>query len=118
VKTTNQAFTIDSKNILARLANDKDLFRELIEIYREDYPVLLTRIEIAIAERKSSELEQASHALKGLISNFLHDPTTALALQLEKKGRLNDWNEIDSDFAYLKVATARLLHALDTAVVE
>ncbi len=103
---------------MARLANDAELLQDLVEIYREDYPILLRRIELAISRHNHSELEQAAHALKGLVSNFLHDPTTALALGLEKRSRSNEWDNIKDDFCDLKSATARLLSALDTLVAK
>ncbi len=114
METTNQPVQIDLKRILARLANDVELLCEMIEIYREDYPGLMQRIRSAVAQRNKRELEQAAHAIKGLISNFLHDPTTALALKLERKGRSDEWDEIDSDCAELETAAARLLEALDS----
>ncbi len=116
--TSNDHIEIDRKGILARLANDEDLLREMIEIFREDYPGLLQRIESAIAAWNRRDVEQAAHALKGLISNFLHPPTTALALNIERKARANEWSDMDSDFQELTYATTRLLEALDSSNSE
>ncbi len=110
--------SIDLDKILSRLCGDRELLAELVEIYREDYPPLLVVVEQAIADRNGPAVQQSGHALKGLISNFLHNKTTSLALKIEKKGRCNDWAGIEEDFGQLKTASRQLIEALDKAIAN
>ena len=58
------------EEVLARLGGDETLLHEIVQMYFEDYPVLLSHVERAIATNSASSLTQAAHDLKGLISNF------------------------------------------------
>lgn len=115
---TNQTLQLDTKRILARLANDHDLLQELIDIFREDAPLFLTRMKRAINDGDHHELELSAHALKGLVSNFMHDPTTALALSLEKKSRTPEWSEMVNLFEELHRSVNCLMTALDTLATQ
>ncbi|MEQ1906277.1 MAG: Hpt domain-containing protein [Pirellulaceae bacterium] len=108
----NNPVQIDLAKILSRLGGDRELFIDLVEIYREDYPQLLKEVGNAVSERNGAELQKAGHALKGLISNFMYDNTTNLALKLEKMGRSGEWHGIDEAFAELQIGTELLLKAL------
>ena len=77
------------EEVLARLAGDETLLHEIVQMYFEDYPVLLSHVERAIATNSASSLTQAAHDLKGLLSNFSSPKVTAAIQALEQTGKLN-----------------------------
>ncbi len=107
---------IDLAKILLRLGGDRELFGELIVIYREDYPQLLEEVATAVEARDGEGLHQAGHSLKGLIGNFLHDSTTNLVFKLEKMGRCHDWEGVDETLRQLRLAAAQLLDSLEQSL--
>lgn len=103
--------------MLSRLGGDRELLADLVSIYCDDYPVLLEGIEEAARQRNARQLQMNSHALKGLISNFLHDATTGLALKLEKMGKNNEWDQIDHAVSQMRIAASNLKDVLTVRVL-
>jgi CheY-like chemotaxis protein len=85
---------VDLEAALNRLGGDQDLFREFVVIFQEDAPKLLNRIVQSVEQQDSSQLEQAAHALKGLMSNFGANQCVELAQQLESAGKQNHVSSI------------------------
>jgi HPt (histidine-containing phosphotransfer) domain-containing protein len=78
----------DPESLWNRVDGDIDLLRELVDVFALEAPKMLTRIEAAIGHGSASELEQASHKLKGSVLQFSASAAAAAALELEEKGRL------------------------------
>jgi two-component system sensor histidine kinase/response regulator len=69
-----------------RLGGDDQLVRELIDIFLDEYPVLLRAVRASAARGDATALRRAAHALRGSISNFIDDGPTVTALALERAG--------------------------------
>ena len=78
----------DPESLWNRVDRDIDLLRELVEVFAEEAPKMLMRIEEAIGRGAAPELEKASHKLKGSVLQFSASAAAATALELEEKGRL------------------------------
>lgn len=60
----------DYADFLARIDGDHDLLREVIEIFLEDTPRLLSDFYTAVAQDDLVAAERAAHTLKGAAANI------------------------------------------------
>jgi HPt (histidine-containing phosphotransfer) domain-containing protein len=77
---------VDIAGALQRLGGDKELLRELAVMFAEDVPLLLSRVEQAIAEHEAANLQRAAHSIKGLAANFGATQVVLAAQALESLG--------------------------------
>jgi CheY-like chemotaxis protein len=103
---------IDRQAILYHMDGDEELFQELAEMFLEQCPPLLAKIQEAIAQSNSQELEHAAHKLKGSIATFEAKCAYEAALTLETMGRKNDLSEAAKAGLMLTVEIERLQQAL------
>jgi HPt (histidine-containing phosphotransfer) domain-containing protein len=71
-----------------RVHGDVNLLRELVDLFAAEIPVMLTKIEKAIKQGSPSDLENASHKIKGSMLQFSAHAAAAIARQLEENGRI------------------------------
>ena len=68
--TPGDSGAIDFKALLNRVGGDRDLLREMMEIFLEEMPLRFAEIDAAIRAADQKALEQAAHSLKGSIGYF------------------------------------------------
>lgn len=83
--------TIDAQKLqaiknLAEPDDDDDFFKELLSIFFQRCPALLTELDAAVAGKDPVKLERAAHALKGTSGNLGAMMMMKLAEQLEVMG--------------------------------
>jgi two-component system, sensor histidine kinase and response regulator len=81
------AMVIDEPALMDRLEGDRQLLKELADLYFEDEPVLLEQIARALQAGDAELLRRTSHTLKGSVSNFCAPLAQAAAYCLECAGR-------------------------------
>ena len=79
--------------LLDRVHGDLALLRELVDLFAAEVPGMLARIEKAIQQGSPSELEKASHKIKGSMLQFSAPTAANIALQLEKNGQTGSMDE-------------------------
>lgn len=79
--------SFDPASLWNRVDGDMDLLRELVELFAQEVPRMLAQIEDAINHRSASDLEKASHKLKGSVLQFSARAASAIALELEENAR-------------------------------
>ena len=100
--------TLDVNDFMERVQGDKELFFELLDIFRNDFPVKRRSLEEAIANKDHVTVEHVSHFLKGSCGNISAVPLRVIFSELEKRGKENDLQgleeclgEIDQEFEKL-----------------
>jgi HPt (histidine-containing phosphotransfer) domain-containing protein len=78
----------DPDTLWNRVHGDLTLLRELVELFATEVPGMLARIDKAIKHGSPSDLEKASHKLKGSMLQFSAHAAAGIALQLEQNGRI------------------------------
>jgi len=78
---------LDESTVLARFEGDRELLRELVNLFLEDCPKLLDGIRGGVERGDASGLERAAHKLKGAVANFAARSAYDAALRLESIGR-------------------------------
>jgi HPt (histidine-containing phosphotransfer) domain-containing protein len=91
---------------------DLDLLRDLTALFAQDAPRMLGQIEVAIRRGSATELEKASHKMKGSVLQFSAAAAAAAALELEQKGRSGSVAGADPVLNRLRDEVALLEEAL------
>jgi PAS domain S-box-containing protein len=93
---------------LSRVGGDRDLLREVAQLFLESYPQDLVAIREAVHSGNAKALERAAHTLKGAVANFGALEAGRLALELERAGRAGDLAAASRLFELLEQAMQRL----------
>lgn len=81
------ASVYDRAEALARIADDEELFNDLVDMFLGNADAYMDDIRQAIARGDMAALQQAAHTLKGILATFSAAPAQAQALELEQAGR-------------------------------
>jgi len=85
-----QLLQLDEALALSRVGGDVELLKEVVELFLDDYPSSLEKIESAVASGDAKALEHHAHSLKGSVSTLGANRAFEAAFTLEKKGRSGD----------------------------
>ncbi len=102
----------DRVSTLRRVDGDRELLRELVELFDEACTEMLAEIYNAIQKPDALRLRQSAHTLKGEASNFGATATVEAALRLEMMGRDEDLTDAEAAYTDLEQALERLRPAL------
>jgi HPt (histidine-containing phosphotransfer) domain-containing protein len=105
----------DPDALWGRVHGDVALLRELVGLFVAEVPGMLARIDKAIKHGSPSDLEKASHKIKGSMLQFSAHAAAAIALQLEENGRIGSMAGTESLLQKLRQEIFELqqtLHAM------
>ncbi len=109
---------LDVAGALKRVGGDRELLARIIEFVIEDSPAYVRQIGIAVDDERYSEVERASHSLKGLVSNLQCQAVQAKALEIEGMARRHDRNSIVAALGPLQRLTEQMIAKLDAVLGE
>ena len=72
---------------LDRLGGDEELLQELIQIFLEESPKLLSKLQKAVSDSDAEAVMQCAHSIKGELSCLGGDDAAKAAQELETMGR-------------------------------
>jgi HPt (histidine-containing phosphotransfer) domain-containing protein len=104
--------SFDPDEALSIVEGDRDLFLELVNVFRENYPTELSSIRDAIGLCDSEALWRASHRFKGTLSALAAGPACDAAVRLEDIGRHADL----TDAAATYIEMEQHVQTLDAAL--
>jgi len=108
----NVASVFDPAEALSIVDGDKDLFQELVSMFRDSYPADLSAIRDAIGRRDSDALRRVSHHLKGTLGALAAGPARHAARRLEDLGKSADFEPAPAVYSEME----QQLRALDEAL--
>ncbi len=73
--------------LIQSFENDHRLFEELVEIFVNDYPQMLSTLRNTLKISDANTLSRTAHSLKGMLRNFQAETAAETAYALEKIGR-------------------------------
>jgi HPt (histidine-containing phosphotransfer) domain-containing protein len=91
----------DSEDLLDRIEGDRALFNEILRIFLEDTPKLISALEAAVQSGNADEMEKTAHAIKGSCAMISAKRLQWLAHQMETMGRnrnLKDSKDLLQEF--------------------
>lgn len=81
--TKQHEILIDSKAALKRLENDKDLYKDLLLLYKSDAPKILSILESSLNPENLEQARIAAHSLKSTSRTIGADYLGGIAAQIE-----------------------------------
>ena len=109
-----QATAVNLAELLGRVENDWELLRELVGIFREDFPGYEAALRSAIQERNTAQVSEAAHALKGMLANLSAGRAAAAASELEQLAKNGNVAALGASFAKFESETRGLLAELES----
>jgi histidine phosphotransfer protein HptB len=106
---------IDWGAAVAQLDGDEALLQEMVPLFLEECPKLMTRIRAAMTQGDMAALRRAAHTLKSSADVFAAKPLVDAALRLETMGRDGELKHGEKAWADLEDVMSRLLPALRAA---
>ena len=85
----------DYADFLARIDGDVELLKEVIEIFLEDTPRLLSDLYTAIERNDLVAAERAAHTLKGAAANISACGLYAISQEAQQAVKNKDWNLLE-----------------------
>lgn len=95
---------LDFQLAMERVGGDEDLLKEIARLFLDEYPDSLRKLEAAISNQDSKQVEHEAHTLKGSVANFGAVKAISSAFELEQMGRNNDLSQAVQSFQQLKNA--------------
>jgi HPt (histidine-containing phosphotransfer) domain-containing protein len=102
----------DPEAALARVDGDRALFRDVIEIFRQEGPKLEQKLEAALAEGDQEGVQRAAHSIKGEVSYFAAPKAFEAAKAIEYAARDGDLAKCQATLPELKRRLEELAAAL------
>lgn len=104
--------------LLERVDNDQELLRELLNIFKDDFPLTMRSLELAIAAEDLKNSARLGHTLKGMLSSLGGVRTAAAAARLEVLASTGETASLKGALDTLKCEAASLLPELETYMAE
>jgi HPt (histidine-containing phosphotransfer) domain-containing protein len=108
----------DTEELLVRVDNDRELLRDLLVIFREEFPRILRTLREAVEAQDGNRVATAAHNLKGMLLNLAANQAAITAGRLEQLGRRGEASRYAEVFAVFEGDTGKLLPQLDACMAE
>lgn len=109
---------IDLEELLERTENDRALMRDLLTIFKEEFPQRLQSLREAVGFRNGAHVVMEAHALKGMLSNLAAVEAAAAAAELERLGRNNETSKFLESFSRFEVVAKELSRQVEACMAE
>jgi two-component system, sensor histidine kinase and response regulator len=109
----NTTDALDLSGALERFEGDRDLFDEVVQVFREDCPKIVENMRRAIVLRDPLKLEQHAHALKGSSANVGASAVSHAAGQMETLAHAGNVEGTGDQFRVLQGEIERLFIELE-----
>ena len=108
----------DEAGQLELVAGNRALLAEMVRMYREDAPELLSALTSAVERREGPEVVQLAHRLKGTLLNLAAGPAARAAAELEALSRQGALERVSTSFEALMSELSRLDRGLRLPVSD
>ena len=109
---------IDFEELLERTENDRELMRDLLMIFKDEFPQRVQALSEAVASLNAANVVLEAHALKGMLSNLAAvEPATAVA-ELERLGRNKETSRFLESFSHFEAIANELSRQVEACMAE
>jgi PAS domain S-box-containing protein len=114
IKAIEPAVSFDD----ALFGGDPDFLAEIVNLFLETYPELLSDIENAVTRQDAAALGRAAHTMKGAVANFGAKAAVDQAKALEMMGKAGDLVSAAAATQSLRALMEKLVPELESALVK
>ncbi len=111
--TAQESGAVDLEAALDRLGGDRELYNELVEVFRKECPGVAAEMRRAIDDRDLRVVERSAHTLRGAASNLGAVAVSEAAMELEKRAGSQDIASAGEQFKVLQKEIERLFSELE-----
>jgi len=109
---------VNFAELLACVESDRELLRDLLLIFKDDFPRRFQALQEAVSRCDSAQVAAVSHALKGMLANLAATRAAACAAELEQIGRAKDTASFAKALVAFEHEALRLITEMETYLVE
>ena len=109
---------INLTELLARVENDRELARELLSIFKDEFPGHLRALREAVDSMDGDRVTAEAHTLKGMLSNLAATSAADAAARLEQLGRNREVSKFQEACCSFEAVSKDLLQQLDVCIPE
>ena len=109
---------IDVDELLERVESDRELLRELLSIFKKEFPQRYQALREAVESLDTRSVVLEAHTLKGMLSNLAASQAAGAAAELERVARNGETAKFKESFSALKNITDELSRQLDACMAE
>jgi PAS domain S-box-containing protein len=110
--------SLNNDNLIKSFENNHSLLKELVEIFINDYPQMLTTLRKSLASTDAETFSRTAHSLKGMLRNFQAEAAADTAFDLEKKGQQGQLDGVDQIIETLSGQLDKVAQKLKQLVEE
>ncbi len=110
--------SINLSELLARVDNDRELLRELLSIFKREFPEHLRALQNAVAGNDAVQAAGVSHTLKGMLANLAVTKAAASASRLERLARAGEISSLGDALAAFEKEVQGLLPEMESYLAE
>src|SRR5260370_22020247 len=110
---SSEATSINLSELLARVDNDRELLRELLSIFKREFPDHLRALQNAVAGNDAVQAAGVSHTLKGMLANLAVTKAAASASRLERLALAGEISSLGDALAALEKERQGLLPVME-----
>ena len=109
---------IDFGELLSRVENDRELMRDLLLIFKEEFPRHHQALREAVESMDAQQVASEAHTLKGMLSNLAAHEVAGAAARLEQLGRNGATEEFAESLAVFERLAKGLQLQLESSAAE
>ena len=109
---------IDIEELLERTENDRELMRDLLTIFKEEFPQRLEALREAAESLNANQVVMEAHALKGMLSNLAAVEAAAAVAELERLGRNNETSKFLESLLRFEAVAKELSRQVKACMAE
>jgi signal transduction histidine kinase/CheY-like chemotaxis protein/HPt (histidine-containing phosphotransfer) domain-containing protein len=99
---------VDKEDAIERVNGDMELLKEIVELFIDTCPRLLSEVNTAISKGDNKTLEREAHTIKSVIGNFSKHHAYNAALKLERMGASGELSKAEETYKELEEEIERL----------
>jgi two-component system sensor histidine kinase/response regulator len=108
----------DVKELLARVENDRELMRDVLLMFKEEFPQHHKALREAVEGQDANLVAAEAHTLKGMLANLAARDAAGAAARLEQLGRSGETAKFGVALEAFDKIAVELLPQLDSCVAE
>jgi len=106
--------SVNLSDLLIRVDNDHELLRELLRIFKEEFPCLLQSLQKAAMHGDMKRVEVNAHTIRGMLANVSFARAAASAACVERMGQQCVAQGLPEELASLEQNASLALAELET----
>jgi PAS domain S-box-containing protein len=108
----------DKQTLIDAFDHDWGFFKEVVDLFIQDYPRMITDIQQAYKTGNTDALIRTAHSLKGMLSLFNAKEATRRALKLEEMGKQGEFFGAEQEIESLSGELVMLKSTLQELIEE